>query len=429
MRTRTEHWMKMDIRRLAAAGTAALAVVSSGAARAQESGPYYIGGMLSYTHLSNALGLADGGGVTPTLEQLGYRSKSDNVTSIALIGGIDQPISRQRLFGDVTLRTNRYSRNELLDNNSYSVKAGLDWQTIERISGNVTLRSTRDLVTFGTFDPLTDGKNLVTTRQADANARIGVVTRWTFEAAGGYRSIDYSNASYDPRDYRQHFGSLGARYWPSSESYVGLAWRETDGRYPHFRTSTGGDVTPDRFDRRDIDLIGFLRFSAASSINARISHTDLDYELQRDFSGVTGFLRGVWEPRAALKLTLTLARDRGEDIQIEERVGPIVIAQVQAARVASVASLRGDVALTAKTALNASARHSRRAITQTVLGATESGDERSTQFSIGATWAPTRTSLVGCDISRDRRRSDVLADRFNVTSNTAGCYGQLSLQP
>jgi hypothetical protein len=411
--------MKITARRLAIAALAAAA----SAASAQEQGPYYIGGSVSYSHLSNALGVPDGSGLNPLLQALGYRSVSDNVTSVALIGGLDQRISRQRVFGDVTLRNNRYSRNELLDNNSYSLRAGLDWETVERISGNVTLLSTRDLVKFSTFEQPTGTTNLVTARQADASVRVGVVTRLTFEAAAGYRSRDYSDVSYDPRDYRQQHVSLGVRYWPSSESYIGLGWRETDGRYPRYRTSLGAAVTPDRVDRRDIDVTGHLRFSAASNITARLSHSDVDYELQdRDFNGVTGYLRGEWEPRASIKLALTLARDRGSDLQL---------ADVEAARIANAANLRADWALTAKTALNASLRHTRRSISQTTLSAGEpaSGTERGTRYGIGATWAPTRTSLVGCDIARDERRSDVAATRLNLTSNTASCFGQLSIQP
>src|SRR5687768_12256267 len=111
--------------------TACLVLAGMSAGALAQVSPYYIGGSIAYGHLSNALGQADDAPLPP-----GYESRSDNVTSVGLLGGVDQTIGRQRVFGDLTLRDNRYERNKLLNHRNYSVTAGIDWQTIERISGN-----------------------------------------------------------------------------------------------------------------------------------------------------------------------------------------------------------------------------------------------------------------------------------------------------
>lgn len=406
---------------------AAAALSLAAAAAAAETSPWYIGGYAAWGHQSNALGLSDTAAVPAAL---GYMSKSDDVRSLALIGGIDQPVGRQRVFGDVTLRDNRYRRNKLLDHRGHTATAGVDWQTVERVSGNVTLKSNRDLVRFSTFDQPTGQRNLVGTRQADASVRVGVVTRWTFDATAGWRDIDYSDASYDPRDYRQRNASIGARWWPGGSNQAGLALRTTEGRYPRFRRA-GGAPQAEEMQRRDIELSGSMQFAGALTVFARAAHSDIEHALSPayDFSGFTGLLRTSWQPTAKLRVSAELARDRGSDIVFAlDAFGT----QVESARLVSAGRLRAAWAATSKLEVNASAARSRRTVTvvNPLFGFEESGRERTTQLGIGASWTPTRTSRVGCDYGRDRRSSDTLAaSRLNVTASSFTCYGQLTLQP
>jgi hypothetical protein len=414
--------MTMTLRRLAIACAAAAVAAAAGA----ETSPYYIGGSVGYSRLSNVLGLPDGASV-PTL--LGYESKSDNVTSYALVGGIDQPIGRQRLYGDLTLRHNKYARNEILDNNSYAVTAGVDWETVERISGNLTLKANRDLLQFSTIDQPTGVRNLVTTRQADFTGRIGGTTRLTLEAGAGYRSVDYSDASYNPRDFRQASVSLGGRYWPSSGNYVDLSLRHSEGRYPRFRRSSD-DFEADRFDRRGVELSAYYQHAGISSLYARLVHSRIDYDLQDnlDFSGFTGMIKGSWQPASKIRLTTELARDRAADLRFSldpsDPAGP----QLEGAQLATALRLRVAYAATAKVSFNANAGHTSRSVTVSNAQISQSGREKTRQFGLGAAWTPTRTSRIACDLSRQRQRSDVVQS-LNVSSNSASCSAQLTIQP
>lgn len=415
--------MTIDFGRSAVAALA----LAAGSAAAQTA-PYYIGGYVGYNRLSNALGLADG---APVPTALGYVSKADNVATLALLGGLDQRIGRQRVFGDVTLRDNRYSDNKRLNSKTYAASAGLDWETIERISGNLTLRSNRDLVRFGVFEPLTNVRNLVTSNQADVSARIGVVTRWTFEAGAGWRGIDYTAPSYAPREFRQTQYSLGTRYWPGGGNYVGLTLRQTDGRYPRF--SAGG---AERFDRRDVELSGSYELAQLTRLYARASYTRIDYTQQLDrldFSGFTGSVRASYTPTGKLRFNAEVARDRAQDLRysflagFDPNSGQFVNETFASAQLATALRLRAGYDVSAKVALNAAAGYTRRAVSLQLTG--QEGRERTSSFSFGASWVPTRTSRIGCDWSNDRRRSDLLAERFNLSSSSFGCYGQLTIQP
>ena len=411
--------------RLPRYGTACLALAGMAASAPAQVGPYYVGGSVAYGHLSNALGQADEADLPS-----GYASRSDNVTSVALIGGVDQNIGRQRVFGDLTLRDNRYQRNKLLNHRNHAVTAGVDWQTIERISGNLTLRSSQDLVRFSTFErPTSSGRNLVKARQVDAGARIGVVTRYTLEGGAGHRKVDYSESSYDGRDYSQNSAFVGGRYWPGGSNYVGLNLRKVEGEYPRYvqpRTGLAGD----RFDRQDIQLTVSLQGSADSSLLLRVARSDIDYQLQQasDFSGFTGLLRGSWRPTGKIQASAEIARDRGQDIAYEI---PALRLRLESARLATAARLQLAYAASAKVEMHSNALFSRRTVVQgdTQLNTEERGRERATQWGLGVSWTPTRTSRVGCDLTSERRRADIGAGLLNVTSNSSTYFAQLTLQP
>ena len=85
-----------------------------------ETSPWYVGGALGLSHETNVYRLPEG--IAP---QTGT-ARSDQVTSATLLGGLDQPIGRQRLFGNVTVRQNRYSGNPQFNNTSYNGSLGLD---------------------------------------------------------------------------------------------------------------------------------------------------------------------------------------------------------------------------------------------------------------------------------------------------------------
>jgi hypothetical protein len=63
------------------------------------------------------------------------------------------------------------------------------------------------------------------------------------------------------------------------------------------------------------------------------------------------------------------------------------------------------------------------------FGIEDTGRERGTQFSLGVSWMPTRTSRIGCDFTQEKRRADIFAELLNLTAESTSCYAQLTLQP
>jgi len=387
-----------------------------------ETSPYYIGASQTFSHDSNLLRLSDTQ-VAPD----GF-SKSDTISTTSLLAGIDQPFGRQRAYGNISLRANRLSNNETFNNEGYSLTGGLDWETIEHISGSIKATANRNLARFNTEDiGLVTKKNLETTQQIDATVRVGVVTAFTVEATAGHRSVDYTAAEYQGREFRQDNISLGLRYRPSSATTLGVEVRDTKGKYPKFRQFTDGTFEADRFERRDLGFTAYVAPSDVSSFSGRVSFGKTDYEVatERSFSGATGYVSWNWKPTGKLRFDTRLTRDPGQDSYFFDSA--ISNATIEYSRVTTALRVRADYELSAKVGLNASVGASHRSLASTLFNSTQTGSDRSTNLALGALWTPTRSLQFGCDLSHDRRRGEQPLSS-NLSDTTYSCYGQATLQ-
>lgn len=398
----------------AAAAAVACLFAGLGPVQAQDH-PFQVGASLSINHDSNLFRLPDG--ATPA----SVRSRADTLTSASLLGGADLHFGRQRLRGQANVSENRFSNNDQLNNRSHGAKLMLDWETIGRLSGRLGASSNRSL---RKFDPAEAGggleRNIETVEQAEALARLGGVTRLTFEGGVTGRRVDYSSPRYRARAYRQDTGSLGLRWRPGGATTLGIGLRRTDGRYPN---------TGDRFEREDIDLFVTWVPSGLTTLDARLSRGRIVYErfTERNFTGFNGALKAIWAPTGKLKFTLRAARDTGQDSNFITFADELVIGTTDFSRTTN--SLRFDAAyaLSAKISVSAGLVHLRRSLVgrrDDVFGSDVThGSDRTTLATLGLRWAPWRSVLLGCDVNHDQRRaagigsSPYKADGF-------GCFGQ-----
>jgi hypothetical protein len=392
-----------------------------------ETSPWYVGGALGFSHESNIYRLADG--VTaPAGTQ-----RTDNVTTATLLGGLDQPIGRQHLFGSATLRNSRYANNSGLDNTGYGLRLGLDWSTIERLSGTLNLQANRELA-FANPDnavPTLLQRNIARTSQFDGAIRYGLVARWQAEATFGHRTLGYSAEEYRSREFNESWVSTGLRYRPSGALSLGVAVRQNQGRYPGFRALAGGGFAADTFRRHDIDLTGEWIASGASTLNLRLSGGRLRHSeaSQRDYSGLTGELRWAWRPTGKLSISTALARETGQEFGASST---FLITGTDLSRTVNALRTQVGYELSSKINLNAGASYSRRLLADTVTTVIGSpfvtdGNDHTTAITLGARWTPTRSTQLSCDYSRERRGSDGhLSTPYGA--NVFGCVGQLTLQ-
>ena len=393
-----------------------------------ETPPWSLGVSQTFTHENNLYRLADGQ-ATPA-----GATRSDTVSTTALLAALNQPIGRQRLFGSATLRANRYADNGQLDNEGHALEAGLDWSTVERLSGTVKLGASQSLAEFNADNEtsVVTKKNLERTHYADAVVRVGLVTRFTGELGLNHREVDYSAAEFAAREDRRSAVSAGLRYRPSGATVVGAALRHTRGEYPKFEDLGGGNFAADKFSRNDVDLSLEIEPSGASQVQARLSVGKVAYDraTERDFSGVTGALSWTWTPTGKLRVRTIASRDSGQE---STRTGTLLSSGfADNSRITTSLGLSADYEVTAKVRINAGASVARRDLVRTLppsvlLPATATGDDDTTALRLGARWDPTRNLGFGCQATHERRTvSGTLSAPYSA--RTLGCYGQVFLR-
>ncbi|MFN9746571.1 MAG: hypothetical protein ACK57B_13100 [Betaproteobacteria bacterium] len=428
--------MRTDLRLLPVA-VAALVAMAGGGAIAQTS-PWFVGGLLSMTHDDNLLRLGDG--QPPPAGQ----SRSDAVRSAALIGGLDQSFGRQRLQANLTLRQNRFDRNDRYDNESYSGGVSLDWTTVNRLSGRLGASRSRALSTFNAeVIGLLAQSNFETTEVVDASVRLGLVTAWSLELTGATRrtrnSLDLPTVQAQNLD--QDSAAVGLAWRPGAAFDATLSARESRGRYPTFR-SVNGSFEDDRFTQRSLELATGWQPSGASRLEARIGSGQTQYQRggNRDFDSISGSLNWTWRPTGKLTATTGLSRERGQDnyptfVRVPVGFFLFDLPAVQA-NLRTIDTLRGqlDWAASAKVGVSAGLQYARRdasvrtrTVPDDVLRFSAEGIDQTTVLSLGARWSATRWAQLGCDLRHEKRRAT-----GNVTAGLAGtslsCSAQATLR-
>jgi hypothetical protein len=407
-------------------GTAALVVSLNAAA---QSHPYYLSLLGSIGHDSNLLRLYDGQDVGAPY------SKADTSYQTAFQGGIDQSFGRQRFSADLSLRDVRYAGNALFNNQGYSGSVGLDWSTVERISGNLSANVNRSLSSFNSYQiGLLTSKNFEDARGASASVSVGLVTQYSLEVSAGYRAVTNTldNDIIQARNFKQTNGGALLRWRPSSATSLSLGVREVQGRYPKY-ARVDGAFQADRYRQDLVDLVGSVSATGASSVDARISHSSTRYDLNaaRSFSGFTGTAGWTWQATGKLRLSTRYTRDIGQDSYAVTVFGNVP-GSSDFSRLVNTLQFNANFEASPKIAATMALVVTQRDVVQTIvnplLPLNARGRDLSNVLSLGVRWAPLRSVTAGCDGSFERRTAsgEIVAP---LHSNGLSCFGQLQLQP
>jgi hypothetical protein len=383
------------------------------AARA-EPNPYYLGVSAGYTHESNLF--------------RSTQATSDSFWSAGLLAGLDQPIGRQRLYANANVRSNTFQDQEQLDNVSYGLNAGIDWETINKLSGTLSVFSNRSLANFSPgLVQANSAKNLETTNQLLAKVQYGGAGLLSVDGGAIWRRLDYTDPSYVGANFEQTTVFAGLKARPSGGLTLGVALRATRGEYP--------DIAVD-YDRNDVDLTAVWVPTGLSTLNARLSYgkqknksangaTPLSVE-QRDFSGATGFLGWDYKPTGKLSLRTTVSRDTGTEtsfLRLSEEA-PNLIAFGDVSRLTTALSFVARYEATAKIVANAGVLVQRRTLSDLFLPtpgvSDERGRDRFGRVWFGLTWAPTLHWQLGCNVAHEKR-TETGGLAVPYSANSAGC--------
>lgn len=414
---------------LAAAPAQAQAPTSeAGQSAAAPGSPYYVGASQGFTHDSNVYRIPSG--------------PDDNYSSTGLFAGFDVPLSRQRLFGRARADLNRYQREKRLDNTSYDLTAGLNWETIENLSGNVTATLDQHLAAPAAIAAVPQAtRNLADRRGVSGLARWGGVSVFTVEGTLGYSTLDYSAPEYVSAESKQEYGSIGLFYKPSPPLRVGIAVRLDRTRTPKAFLQADGSYLPNQINGRHLDLIGEYELSSRLSANARASYTRQTNSSagEADFSGFTGDIRVTYRPTAKIGLSGVASHQAGFDAS---QVGTGLAADAvptpatpiaglyENNRVTDSFGLSATYAATAKITGNAGVSYTRARILSTVTtgsGSTARPDVVDTVrgATLGASYAISRPWLLACNLGYEKRF--VVGEvSYSYEAGSVGCSAQFA---
>ena len=412
---------------------AAIAALVSCSAWAEDPSPWYIGASQSFTHDSNVYRVPNS---TPDPDG---KSHGDNYSSSGLLGGFDQPIGRQRLYGTANVRYNKYQDHNNLNNTSYGMNAGWDWETIEKLSGSLNASANQSLATFdGNATQPTTVRNLVKTDQVSASVRWGGAARLSVSGDYAHSRVSYSAATSQSSDSSADTGSIGTSYVVSPDLRVGAAVRLTRTVAPN-----GTQVTPTTFESttsngRNLDLTGDWQSTAQTGVNARLSWTRQTDSgaAGRDFSGLTGALSARYAPTAKLRFNASYSRDAGTNGSFFN----VVAAQgsspttglYENSQVSDGLNLGASYAATAKIDVTAGYQYRKAKIVSNISaggGSAQTGDYTDTLriATLGASWAIARAWSLSCSLSHENRDVGSVT-AYAYSANVAACSAQFTLR-
>jgi len=389
---------------------ASLALGSTACVLAEEERtPYYIGVTQSFTHDSNVFRTASG-------------QIADTTSGTGLVAGFDQQISRQRLYGDGTVQVNRHRNVDQLNNTSYALNAGLDWSTVEFLSGTLRYTAARNQANFGVVGvPAATGTNLETTQQFLASARYGLTSDLAFDLSAEHRSLKYSAEASANRNYTQNIGGAGLRWGKPGILTFGIGGRLTKGTTPDYQPT---DPKEDKLTRKDLDFTADWVPSGFSTLHARVSVTRESHTVATgsDLKGQTGSLEWAYKPTGKLSFTTTLSRDTGSETTFSiPAADGSATKLVDDNRITNTAQLGVKYEMTSKISTGLSARYSKGS------GSASSSDDKISVYGLTATYEATRNINLGCNYSHESRNANGTgADSYTV--NLIGCTAQLLLK-
>ena len=399
-----------------------LGLAFSGAALAETS-PYYIGVNQGFGYMSN-------------LYSSQYDPLSSALSTTSLVGGFDQPVGRQRFYGTLNVGYNYFFNSEArnLDNTSYGVNLGWDWQTIERLSGTVRLTANQSLVYYNISGAPTDTgtQNIQNLNQIDLTGRYGISPDIGLNLGYTYRKVDFSAESYADEEYNQNTATIGLSYGRNRIWNLGAGFRFTRTEYPYYPHRFPSQELGDQGDGNNFDLTAKWIPNGLSTVDIRLSYSDIsyDYNTSRDFDGFNGLLSWTWLPTGKIRSTLTFIGAPGYTSTFYAFVGES--ARVDNSRFSRTARWNGTYLATGKTSFTASVGLTKDYLTQTIFANTQDGSDLVAIGSLGVSYTPTRSSQLACNVSYTDRSVSDNAERYRMTypynATSVNCSAQLVLQ-
>lgn len=389
---------------------------AGGASPTEEPSPFVFGIRQGLTGESNLFRAPEGSDL----------ERRDRIWSSGVHIGLDKSLGRQHFFADLQANANRYNKNEHMNNTDYNANARWDWETIGRLSGILSAQQRQSLYRDTINGTLSLERNQVRSTALGFQARLGLVTLWSFEAGVTASENDYRGVDVDDRDMRQTSINAGVRYRPSGALTTRVGVRRSEGKYP------GIAPVPDEFTRDDVDFITNYNASGASVLNSRVSATRERHTSQgpRNSRGWTGALGWVWRPTGKLTTDIDLTHDRS--VGQADFDSTLTGGETSDSRAADTASLAVTWAATAKVSFTPRVSYARRKLDNSFANggiATATGTDTTVIGGVAMNYTPFDALSLICQVTYEKRKvggDAALSTPYNAT--VAGCNAEFAIR-
>jgi len=388
--------------------------------------PYYIGISQAFTHDTNVYRIPDG--------------PADTISATSLLGGFDQMLGRQHVYGRAVVSNNKYQDETTLDNVSYSVYTGVDWETVEHLSGRIGGSFNRYLsaAPAGSGTPVA-GRNISDTQTIEALIRWGGPSLLTLEGGASYSNVGYSSPQYVASEFDKSSANVSLYYHGGGPLRIGIGLRADSTRTPQaFVDPATGQVQSTRLNGQYIDLLADYDVNGQIGANARLSYTRQESSGggDADLSGWTGNVGLSWQATGKILLRVDAARDAGfnsttyNTFAFTQTATGIaftpVVGVFQNNQITTSAGVSASYAATAKISAFISARYYRAHQLNLVVATgapAEDVIDISNTYSLGANYQITRNWGAACTAAYEAR--DVSGGRnYSYNAKTVGCSTQ-----
>lgn len=382
-----------------------------------ESSPWYLGVNQAISYNTNVF------------RQIDQFAQSSWWSSTSLVGGFDQRYGRQRFYGNGNVAANVYGQVNNLDNTSYALIAGWEWETVERFSGKLYGSYSQNLADYGGFNTTVQNqKNIQDSALLEATVNYGLISLLLADVRVAYSSVHYSLQSFNQYELDQASIEARVRRQFSGQLTAGAGLAYTNGDY---------FAIGQKFDR--YDLFGTFNWAVTgqSNLSGRLGYRWTAYTGFNPYNqdGLTGWVAWRYTPTGKLQFNTLLSYDTQANSVFTTVGGGSASGLGQNQWLTGGLQVQATYAFSAKTSFNASLQFFRQKRDQVfnIGGQAVAFDSRNqvTNLLVGGTWSPSRNWQLACNFTLNDRNQSGNLNQISLLPYSAyggSCSAQFVLQ-
>lgn len=234
-------------------------------------------------------------------------ARSERIGAYYVGASLDKPYAQQRFRLEATATAYRYDSFPQLDFEALTYLGAWTWQLTPRIGGALNATRTEQLADYSDFrNP--GVQNVRTTETFLFSGDAWLFGGWHLTGGLVRQEYRYTVPFPEEGNYRADGFEAGVRWVARSANSLAFNLRSLDGRYD--RVADPVAQLDDGFERREAEARVLWRPGAKLGLDGALAHVEYRSNnfSERDFSGIAGRLRAVWEATARLALQANFAR-------------------------------------------------------------------------------------------------------------------------